>query len=225
RCSPFTRRGLTAWGPGPLYYTMSYTTSPGRRDGHPDGPAGRGNGKSAGADRDHDGPVGVRGDEEGPACVAGRDRPGRRPGSVRRLQRPGPRSRRICHRTGVRDARGGARGDPPQAQAVILLDTGPIVALFDPRDASHPRCRDVLRALREPLVTTVPVLTEAFHMLGPGSRGSNRARDFIAGGGATVWFLDAPALVRAFELVERYADHPMDLADASLIVAGETLAT
>ena len=108
---------------------------------------------------------------------------------------------------------------------MILLDTGPIVALFDPRDASHPRCRDVLRALREPLVTTVPVLTEAFHMLGPGSRGSNRARDFIAGGGATVWFLDAPALVRAFELMERYADHPMDLADASLIVAAEASGT
>ena len=40
-----------------------------------------------------------------------------------------------------------------------------------------------------------------------------------------MWFLDAPALVRAFELMERYAYHPMDLADASLIVAGETLAT
>jgi predicted nucleic acid-binding protein len=106
---------------------------------------------------------------------------------------------------------------------MILLDTGPTVALFDPKDALHPRCRAVLKTMREPLITTVPVLTEAFHMLSPSSRGADRLRDFIARGGATVWFFDAPALARAFELMERYADHPMDLADASLIVAAESL--
>ena len=108
---------------------------------------------------------------------------------------------------------------------MILVDTGPFVALFDPRDRSHRRCRDVLRTLREPLFTTVPVLTEAFHMLSPSSTGADRLRDFIARGGATVWFLDTPTLQRAFELMEQYADHPMDLADASLIVAAETLTT
>ncbi len=46
---------------------------------------------------------------------------------------------------------------------MILVDTGPFVALFDPKDASHRRCREVLKTLRQPLVTTVPVLTEAFH--------------------------------------------------------------
>ena len=108
---------------------------------------------------------------------------------------------------------------------MILLDTGPVVALFDPKDASYPRCREVLKILREPLVTTVPVLTEAFHMLSPSSPGADRFRDFIARGGATVWFFDGAALLRAFELMEQYADHPMDLADASLIVAAEALAT
>ena len=108
---------------------------------------------------------------------------------------------------------------------MILLDTGPVVALFDPKDASHPRCREVLKSLPEPLVTTVPVLTEAFHMLSPSSRGADGLRDFIAREGATVWFLDGQALLRAFELMEQYADHPMDLAHASLIVAAEALAT
>lgn len=108
---------------------------------------------------------------------------------------------------------------------MILLDTGPVVALFDPKDASHPRCRAVLKTLREPLVTTVPVLTEAFHMLSPSGPGADGLRDFIARDGATVWFFDGPALLRAFELMEQYADHPMDLADASLIVAAEALAT
>lgn len=108
---------------------------------------------------------------------------------------------------------------------MILVDTGPCVALFDPKDAQHARCREVLGTIREPLSTTVPVLTEAFHMLSPGSYGADRLRDFIGRGGLSVWFMGQADLQRAFELMEQYADHPMDLADASLIVAAEALRT
>ena len=62
-------------------------------------------------------------------------------------------------------------------------------------------------------------------MLGPASIGSNRLRGFIEGGGLSVWFFERTSLTRAFELMERYADHPMDLADASLVVAAEFLGT
>jgi hypothetical protein len=99
------------------------------------------------------------------------------------------------------------------------------VALFDPKDAQHARCREVLSTIREPLYTTVPVLTEAFHMLSPGSYGSDRLRDFVMRGGLSVWFMGRAELQRAFALMEQYADHPMDLADASLIVAAEVLRT
>ena len=108
---------------------------------------------------------------------------------------------------------------------MILVDTGPCVALFDPKDAQHTHCREVLRTIREPLSTTIPVLTEAFHMLSPASYGSDRLRDFIGRGGLSVWFMGQTELQRAFELMEQYADHPMDLADASLIVAAEVLRT
>lgn len=108
---------------------------------------------------------------------------------------------------------------------MILTDTGPLVALFDPRDALHDDSKSVLKKIREPLVTTVPVLTEAFHMLTPPSQGSDRLRDFIVRRGLSVWFLTGAALERSFELMERYADHPMDLADASLVVAAEELGT
>jgi uncharacterized protein len=62
-------------------------------------------------------------------------------------------------------------------------------------------------------------------MLSPGSHGSDRLRDFISQGGLSVLFMDSASLQRAFELMEQYADHPMDLADASLIVAAEELRT
>ena len=108
---------------------------------------------------------------------------------------------------------------------MILVDTGPLVALFDPRDGEHRRTAEILATLRERLCTTVPVLTEVFHMLQPQSVGSDRVREFVAMGGVAVWFLDSPSLTRSFELMEQYADQPMDLADASVIVAAEALHT
>lgn len=108
---------------------------------------------------------------------------------------------------------------------MILTDTGPLVALFDPKDAHHDDSEQILKSIREPLTTTVPVLTETFHMLTPASQGSDRLRDFIVRQGLSVWLLTQASLERAFELMERYSDHPMDLADASLVVAAEELGT
>ena len=108
---------------------------------------------------------------------------------------------------------------------MTLVDTGPFVALFDPQDHLHARCRSVLQAIRGPLLTTVPVLTEAFHLLDPASRGSDRVRDFIRAGGCDVFYLDDAGLLRAFALMWKYRDHPMGLADASVLVAAEALET
>lgn len=108
---------------------------------------------------------------------------------------------------------------------MILVDTGPLVALFDPQDKQHNRCRRILKDIRDIILTTTPVLTETFHILGPASVGSDRLREFIEQGGLSVWFLDRASLTRSFELMEVYADHPMDLADASLITAAEALGT
>ena len=104
---------------------------------------------------------------------------------------------------------------------MILVDTGPLIALFDPLDGAHARCREALQQLQEPMRTTLPVLTEAFHILSPGSVGSDRLRDFIMKGGLSVWFFTDRALERAFELMHQYRDQTMNLADASLIVAAE----
>lgn len=104
---------------------------------------------------------------------------------------------------------------------MILTDTGPLVALFDPRDSAHERCINVLKSVEEPLITTVPVLTETFHLLDPGSKGSQRLMDFISDAGLSVWFMDDSSLARAFEVMAAYADTPMDLADASLVTAAE----
>jgi uncharacterized protein len=106
---------------------------------------------------------------------------------------------------------------------MILVDTGPLVALFDPADAWHGCCVERLKEVREPICTTVPVLTEAFHLLELNSPGARGLMDFVADTGLAVWFLDDQSLSRAFELMQRYADVPMDFADASLVAAAEAM--
>ena len=108
---------------------------------------------------------------------------------------------------------------------MILVDTGPLVALFDPKDDSHGGARASLQQVREPLVTTAPVLTEAFHLLDPGSQGAEALRQFIERDGLNLWFFEQKHLRRALELMRRYSDHPMDFADASVVVAAEQLRT
>ncbi len=104
---------------------------------------------------------------------------------------------------------------------MILVDTGPLVALFDPADRAHDRCVETLKTIKEPLATTYPVLTEAFHLLQPASTGALRLMDFATEGGLQVLMIDNQGLTRAFELMVQYADARMDFADASLVSSAE----
>ncbi len=108
---------------------------------------------------------------------------------------------------------------------MILMDTGPLVALFDPQEKWHEPCRQKLKQLKGPFVTTPCVLNEAFYLLGVSSIGAQRLRDFVLDGGMQMHFLNNASLARCFELMEKFADQPMDLADASLVAAGEALET
>ena len=108
---------------------------------------------------------------------------------------------------------------------MILVDTGPLVALFDPKEERHAPCRQILASIRLPTLTTLPVLTEAFHILGPEGRGSEALRSFIAEGGMSIHVGSHEEAMRCFELMSTYRDHPMDLADASIIAAAEALGT
>lgn len=103
----------------------------------------------------------------------------------------------------------------------VVVDTGPLVALFRQRDKHH---ASVVRYLREHpclLVTTWHVVTEAWHLLSePGQFGMMR---WIDSGGAAVLEIGADGATRLLALLEKYRDRPMDIADASLVVLAERL--
>ncbi|MXW19003.1 MAG: PIN domain-containing protein [Gemmatimonadetes bacterium] len=108
---------------------------------------------------------------------------------------------------------------------MILVDTGPLVALFEVQDQHHSRCRRILDGLNDDLVTTAPVLAETFHLLGPGSIGPPRLIKFIQEGGVGILPMDDRNLHRCFDLMLRYADLPMDFADASIVSTAEEVGT
>ena len=101
---------------------------------------------------------------------------------------------------------------------LLLVDAGPLVALADKRDKAHDRCIDFLKGYRGRLLTTWAVLTEFSH-LAPNVEATLPLYQWIERGGLELLTLGREELVSAIDWITRYADRPMDLADASLVVA------
>jgi predicted nucleic acid-binding protein len=105
---------------------------------------------------------------------------------------------------------------------LILVDTGPLVALFDKSDDYHAACHAALKTLNPPLITTTPVLTEALYLLGFSWNVQDDLWEFITGSGLQVYDLNAGMLTACRELMRKYRDLPMDLADASLVTLADS---
>lgn len=104
---------------------------------------------------------------------------------------------------------------------MILIDAGPIVALLHRDDHNHERCVRALRTLREPLATAWPVLTEAMYLLGFSWEAQDALWEMIDGGVLRLISLDADDGPRMRDLMRKYRDLPMDLADAALVRLAE----
>jgi len=102
-----------------------------------------------------------------------------------------------------------------------LLDTGPIVALLSRDDSAHVACSSAFESIRGKLLTSEAVLTEAIHLLGRRSDGAHACIDFFLRSGAILVPMTRPRLTRCRDLMVRYADTPMDFADASLVSLAE----
>lgn len=106
---------------------------------------------------------------------------------------------------------------------MTLTDAGPLVALIDADEADHEVCRLVLAGLRLPLSTTWPAFTEAMYLLSRagGRAGQEALWKLTLSGRLDIADLSRPALERSSRLMAKYADLPMDLADATLVALAE----
>jgi predicted nucleic acid-binding protein len=108
--------------------------------------------------------------------------------------------------------------------AAVLVDTGPLVALLDRSDAAHSKCRAFLDTLESrELVTTEAVITEAEYQLDFSVDAQSALQYLLAEGRPRVEAIAARERPRIAELLGRYANLPMDYADATLVVLAERL--
>lgn len=107
---------------------------------------------------------------------------------------------------------------------MILADSGFWIALGNRRDRHHGAAVDALaRWSREGFVSTWPVLTEVTHLLAArvGTQQAIAFIDAIARGACEIPPPPDDALARSRDLMGKYRDLPMDLADASLVILAE----
>jgi predicted nucleic acid-binding protein len=107
----------------------------------------------------------------------------------------------------------------------LILDTGPLYASLDRRDADHQECRQLIETTPEPLVVPAPVLVEVDYWihqrLHPGVLVA--LLDDIGDGFYGVEDLKPADYRRVRELCDRYADADIGFVDAAIVAVLERL--
>lgn len=104
---------------------------------------------------------------------------------------------------------------------MILVDAGPLVALVDADDQHHAKCVAALKSFREPLATIWPPIVEAMYLLSDEPLAQEALWEMLDRGAVMLLALDAADVPRIRELMRKYANRPMDLADAALVRVAE----
>lgn len=104
----------------------------------------------------------------------------------------------------------------------IILDAGPLVALLNPRDVHHDWVRAQWDHIESPLLTCEAVVTEAcFLARRLAHRGQEKVLEFVRRGVLDLSFPLADEIDAVAQLVAKYSDVPVSLADASLVRMSE----
>lgn len=105
-----------------------------------------------------------------------------------------------------------------------LVDTGPLVAYLDASDQAHDEVVQRWDGFSGHLATTSAVITEAMHFVSASAEGATNLAELVTASSMEVFDLtQAPELREAAALMKRYADTPMDFADATLVLLAEAI--
>ena len=104
---------------------------------------------------------------------------------------------------------------------LVIIDTGPWVALIDRSEERHEECVEWLKDFRGNIFSSEAVLTEVLYLLNFSQRAQSAAIDFVLSGAIILVPSSLESLKRTKRLMEKYKDIPMDYADASLVSIAE----
>ena len=99
----------------------------------------------------------------------------------------------------------------------VLLDTGVIVALLDRSEEAHRVCADAVQQLESPLLTCEAVIAESCYLLRNLSGASEAVIENIAAGIFQVAFQLSQEATSVKQVLRKYRDRKIDLADACLV--------
>ena len=103
----------------------------------------------------------------------------------------------------------------------VLVDAGALIALLDRSDDHHEAAARSIATLTDTLLTVMPAVTEAMHLLGRVPRGQDALFDLIEDEAVSIADLGEPDLRRMKVLMRKYRNLPMDFADAALVRVAE----
>ncbi len=99
----------------------------------------------------------------------------------------------------------------------ILIDSGPLYALFDTDDAYHKKTLKFLQTNTAILATTLTSITEVCYLLDFNKEAQLAFLDWIKKGAVQIKSIDSTDLHTILEFTQKYQDLPMDFADACLV--------
>ncbi|MBM9537087.1 type II toxin-antitoxin system VapC family toxin [Desulfobulbus alkaliphilus] len=105
----------------------------------------------------------------------------------------------------------------------ILIDSGPLIALFDASDRYHKESVDFIKQNKHPLITTIASISETLHLLDFNRNAQIDFLEWIGRGGVEIHDIHNKDFHRLKELTEKYRDVPMDFADSCLVYMAEQL--
>ena len=103
----------------------------------------------------------------------------------------------------------------------ILIDAGPLIALFDSSERHHHPIKTFLKEHPYRYVSTIAVFTEVSHMLDFSARAQRDFYEWVMYKGVFISDINQNDMPRLVELTTKYADLPMDFADATLVITAE----
>ena len=98
-----------------------------------------------------------------------------------------------------------------------IIDSGPLIALFDKSDKYHQKVLTFLQSYKGELITSWAVITEVSHMLDFNLKVQIDFLKWIELGGIQLYDIPQDELKNIRVMMEKYLDIPMDLADATLM--------
>jgi predicted nucleic acid-binding protein len=106
---------------------------------------------------------------------------------------------------------------------VIILDTSGLLAAIDSAERAHQRAAAALRACEPPRCLSPFVLAELDYLLARrvSNAAAGRLLDEVAAGAYRLEPFGAADVAQAIEILDRYKDLDLGLADASLLVLAE----